>query len=439
MPWQRLVADVGGELVEDDETGLMVPAYRNVVFSTPRQSGKTTLVLGWECQRAIGWEHRGPQRIAYSAQTGNDARKKLIEDQKPILDRHKKPLGIRRFYEASGNEGIVWLNGSRLVLLANTEAAGHGKTVNLGIRDELFSDFDDRREQALRPSMVTIADAQTLSCSTMGTDESIPWNALVERGRLAVQASKRTGTAYFEWSADPDDDLDDPATWWSFMPALGYTITESTIAADRDELADKPSEFRRAYGNLKTAADERILPAANWAQVCSDTAAPVSPLTMSLDVNPERSAGAIVAASPGVAELIDHRPGIGWLVPWAVERDERLGRPTWVVDSTGPAASLIAEMEKAHLSVHPAAANEVIKACGQFFDGVMEGTFALRRHRALDEAAAAVAKRQVGDAFAWVRRSATRDICPVMAATLALWGTGLEQESVYESRGLLTL
>jgi phage terminase large subunit-like protein len=40
MPWQRLVADVAMEV--DPATGLL--AYREVDLTTPRQSGKTTLV-----------------------------------------------------------------------------------------------------------------------------------------------------------------------------------------------------------------------------------------------------------------------------------------------------------------------------------------------------------------------------------------------------------
>ena len=47
MPWQQLVADVGTELVED-ESGRLVPAWREVVVTVPRQSGKTTLVLGFD-------------------------------------------------------------------------------------------------------------------------------------------------------------------------------------------------------------------------------------------------------------------------------------------------------------------------------------------------------------------------------------------------------
>jgi len=66
MPWQQLVADVGLEYEIVD--GIVVPFYREVVVTVPRQNGKTTLVLVFEVQRAVGWNE--PQRIAYTAQTG---------------------------------------------------------------------------------------------------------------------------------------------------------------------------------------------------------------------------------------------------------------------------------------------------------------------------------------------------------------------------------
>lgn len=426
MPWQRMVADIGGELIEDPDTGLLIPAYRDVVFSTPRQSGKTTEVLAWECQRAIGWEHFGPQRISYSAQTGGDARKKLVNDQMPILKRHMRALNIRRTYEANGSEGVVWGNGSRLTLLYNTEAAGHGQTIDLGIKDELFADHDDRRDQALVPAMATKSAGQVVSCSTMGTEDSIPWNQLVEAGRLAVDAGRTTGIAYFEWSAADDVDLDDPREWWGFMPALGYTITEAVVSNAHDKLTT--GEFVRAFGNRKTKADDRVIPETAWNAICLPTVAPVGDLTFSLDVNPERSAGAIVAASPGVAELVDFRLTTGWLVSRASELSAKYDRPLWVVDSTGPAASLIPDMVRSGLNVHPATPRELIEACGQFYDDVIERRLSLRTHQRFDEAAAGAAKRSVGDSWAWTRKNAAADISPLVAATLALWGAGQPAE-----------
>lgn len=434
MPWQRLVADVGGEL--DPVTGL--PAYREVIVTVPRQSGKTTLILGWELQRALGWDQ--PQRIVYSAQSGNDARKKLIEDQVPLLERRRRQLGILRILRGMGNEAIEFANGSRIGLLASTADSGHGKTLDLGVKDELFADYDDRRDQAMVPAMATRAAAQMLTASTMGTDESVPLNRSVERGRLAVDSGQNTGIAYFEWSAHEDDDPDDPAVWWSCMPALGHTITPEVVAHARSTLPD--GEFRRAFLNLRTKADERMIPQKAWAQVCDENASPTGSLTFAIDINPERSAGSIVSASPGsppVAELVEYEHGTGWIVQRAVELTRKWTPASpWVVDATGPAASLIPELEREGLKVRPVSARELIAACGQFYDGVIEDHFRLRQHPRLDAAAAGAAKRQVGDAWAWTRRNAATDIAPLVAATLALWAVSQSDTSVYESRGMVT-
>jgi hypothetical protein len=428
-----MVADVGGELTEEG-----LPAYREVVVTIPRQSGKTTLLLGWQVQRALGWE--GPQRIVYSAQSGTDARKKLLDDQVPILEPRRKAFGIRRIVRANGNEGVSFANGSKIVLLASTADSGHGKTVDLAVKDELFADHDDRRDQILVPAMVTRPAAQILTSSTMGTEESIPLNRKIEQGRLAVGADTRSGIAYFEWSADPAADPDDPATWWSCMPALGHTVTEEVIRHARMSMTD--GEFRRAFLNQLTKSDERVLPAKAWEAVVSPSAAPSGQLVFSVDVNPERTAASIVAASGGdvpVAELVEFRAGTGWVVGRAAELSDRHGG-TWVVDGSGPAGSLINELEAAGLRVHPVTARELIEACAGLYDRVVEGRVRFRKHPRLDEAAAGAAKRSVGDAWAWTRKSASADICPLVAATLAVWGVSRSGgASAYEERELVVL
>ncbi|MCA1572431.1 MAG: terminase large subunit, partial [Chloroflexi bacterium] len=317
----------------DPATGL--PAYRDVVVTVPRQSGKTTLVLAWELQRALGWG--SPQRIVYSAQTAKDAREKLLDDQVPILEPRRKEFGIRQIRRANGAEEVVFVSGSRIKLLTSSEDSGHGKTVDMAVLDELFADDDDRREQALIPAMATRAAGQVLTTSTMGTDASMPLNRAVDRGRIAVNEGRRSGVAYFEWSAAADDDPDDPDVWWQCMPALGHTINEEVVRQAREKLP--PGEFRRAFLNQQTKADERIISGHAWKQVCDERAAPQAPLTFAVDVNPERSAAAIVAAAQGpVAELVDYRPGTGWLVGRVVELNGR-HNPSGVMRGRGPATT----------------------------------------------------------------------------------------------------
>ena len=129
----------------------------------------------------------------------------------------------------------------------------------------------------------------------------------------------------------------------------------------------------------------------------------------------------------------------GWLVDRAKELTEKWSASRWAVDATGPAASLIEEMEQAGLVVHRASAKELAVASGQFYDGVVNRRLRIRRHAQLDEAVAGAVKRPRGDAWAWARKSAAADVCPLVAMTLALWAAGQERVSVYEDRGLLSL
>ena len=63
LPWQRLVADVAGELLPDGR-----PAYRTVVVVVPRQAGKTTLTNAVMTHRALRWG--GPQTLSIRRRTG---------------------------------------------------------------------------------------------------------------------------------------------------------------------------------------------------------------------------------------------------------------------------------------------------------------------------------------------------------------------------------
>lgn len=165
MPWQAQVADVALEVRSDG-----LPAYREVVLTVPRQCGKSTLLLAVMLHRALVYGKN--QRIAYTAQTGWDARKKLIDDWAPQIESSPFKPVVKRVYRGAGMEAVIFQNGSRVEAMASTQTAGHGRTLNAGFIDEAFADVDDRREQAMVPAMATKADAQLWIVSTAGTDES---------------------------------------------------------------------------------------------------------------------------------------------------------------------------------------------------------------------------------------------------------------------------
>jgi hypothetical protein len=413
MVWQRTVLDIGLELLDDG-----TPAYREVIVTCPRQVGKTVLTLSWELHRCIMWGG-GPQSVAYTAQTGHDAREKLLQDQLPLLEAKDAPIreAIERIHRASGSEGVTFANGSRLFILNSGEDAGHGKVCSLAIIDEAFADFDDRREQSLLPAMITKKDAQIVVISTAGTDRSAYLKRKIDLGRSAIANGENEGVAYFEWSADPDADPADPKTWASCIPSLGVTIDERSLRHSQKTMP--PAQFARAFLNQWTASDERVIPAGLWNAACDENVAPEGKLAIGLDVNPERTSASIaIADADGRVELVDQAPGVGWVVERVVELAKE-----WDVDvsldSYGPAGSLAAEIEGHGVKVTAYTTRQMTSACGKFYDAVADGKIKIRRHPALDLASAAARKRQIGDSWTWGRKDSAEDVSPLLAVTIA--------------------
>lgn len=411
MPHQQLIADVGGELLPGD-----IPAFREVIFTLMRQQGKTTLFLAFSVERCT--LRGGPQRVAYTAQTGSDARKKLLDDQVPILQASPLNKAVQRITRANDAVGIGFTNGSRIDVLASSASAGHGKILDLGELDEAFDDVDDRREQAMLPAMITRPGAQLLIGSTMGTDQSVYLNRKVDAGRAAALEGRTSGIAYFEWSIPEDEDIDDPAVWWRHIPALGYTITEPAIAHARATMSD--GEFRRAFGNQRTKSAERVIPDATWRAVCSPDVAPVGPLTFAVEVSPDRDWSAIAAAGKGsdgrmVVELIDYRPGVGWIA----DRCAQLvadHHGAVVLEARSPAAAVGVVATEISTA-------DAVKAAGAFYDAVADGRIVVRSDSRIDSALASAARQPVGESWRFGRKSTT-DVSPLIAVLLAAWAAG---------------
>ena len=413
MPWQQLVADVGLELLP---SGL--PAYRTVIVTVPRQMGKTTLILALALHRAIFWPGRR-QRIYYSAQTGQDGRQKVIDDWVPILEGSSLMAAVRQVRKGTDQVSIIFRNGSRIDVMASSEHSGHGKTVHLALIDEAFSDVDDRREQAMIPAMKTITDAQEWITSTAGHEGSVFLNRQVDLGRAAVADALDTGIAYFEWSADPEAPIDNPATWYSCMPALGHTITEAVIRYDLAKLPE--GEFRRADLNLRTISQERIIPVEVWRAVCDEHLVLDGSISLGVEASPDRSSASIVAVdSMRRAEVIDYREGVTWLLERLPELATRY-KAKVAIDAKGPAGSLIPELATAGVRVEQYGNDAVAGATARLYDAIADRQVKVRSIAGdpLDRAVAGARKRISGERWYWSRTSPTVDVSPLVALTLA--------------------
>ncbi len=451
MPWQRLVADVGCEI--DPATGL--PAYREVRVTVPRQSGKTTLFLSWQVNRCVSKRWRHPQRSVFTAQTGKDARDKWIDELFPLIrnSRIKALVSTKgkrlEINEGMGNESIRFKTGSLIRLLSTSTTSGHSKTLHQAVMDEVWHDTDDRREQGLRPAMITMPDAQLLVCSTAGTEASVILNRKVETGRAAVAADVGAGVAYFEWSAPDDWDPFDDDSFYTFHPALcpdppcrcappgerwRHTITIKAIRDERDEM--KLAEFCRAYGNRKPTSGVNtwlVISEAAWTAAHDPDSQLAGRPAIGVVVPPDRSVTAIGLAGArvgggrhvevaGDGRVLDYRPGTRWAIPRLLELDKH--QPSvLVIDDK----ALADEAEAAGLVVHRASVGDVVTGCGLLYDGVAGEDVDGRdvKHIGqpdLTDAIKGAVKRDVGGSWAWARRDLAVDTTTAAAVSLALFG-----------------
>lgn len=434
MPWQQHVLDVALEV--DPDTGL--PAYREVVLTVPRQSGKTTTLLCLMVHRSLGFGR--PQRITYTAQTRLAAREKWQYEHVPLLE--KSPLGgMFRPVLQRGEERLVWNNGSIYGIESTTETAGHGNTLDLGIIDEAFSRADAAGEQAMRPAMITRADAQLYVVSTAGKSKeksAYLWGK-IQSGRARLDAMVDSTVAYFEWSAPRDADPMDPAVWRECMPALGHTITEASIAGELESM--DLNEFRRAYLNqwLDDIPDERDEIQVHWDGCADPTSAPTGRPVYAVDIPPGSGSATVTAAllrPDGLPhlEVVASDRGVDWVLPRCVELLAHKPHG-WVIDPASPVGAL--EWEKAGFSFRASSAKEpsgpkdvtllVGRDMGQACEAFVTKVSASRvRHLGDPVFATALAgacKRSVGDGlWAWSRKRSDVDISPLVGATEALWG-----------------
>lgn len=450
-PWQRYVADIGLEV--DPATDQLV--YRGVDITVPRQQGKTTLTLSVSVWRANAWKQ---QRILYGAQTGVAAREKWEDEHTPILEAARAFRGKFRVRKANGREAFVWLKtGSIHGLTTNKEMSSHGKTLDLAMLDEYFAQTDFRLDQATGPAMVTRKNAQKWRLSTAGTSRSVPYNAMRARGRAAVEAGRHSKIAFFDWCALPGMPRDDPATWRSCMPMLcpapvrgvcrcspdwRHTITEDAVYAELEAMAADLAEFDRAYLNIsrdegEVDQDPNVPTLQEWEMLADPDSVGGDLVAIGVDITPKRSHAAIVAAGytpAGLPRLVvlEYGEGTGWVLESIKRWHAKLRPVAWALDEKSPAATLVLPMDRAgiprmnerepvrgHLWIPTVP--QLGAASGEFTDLVRQGQVVHLGQAEMAIAIDGAKTRPLGDGlWTWARRVATADICPLVAATLAL-------------------
>ncbi|WP_455360012.1 terminase [Streptomyces sp. SYSU K21746] len=438
-PWQQFVLDQG---MREDAAGNW--AAFEVAVNVPRQNGKGAII---EARELWGLFLGGERLILHSAhefKTAKQAFKRIERLIRGCPDLHKR---VKAYRYTVGEEAIELHSGQTLRFIARSGSSGRGFTGDCNMLDEDMILGDDAMS-ALMPTMAAVANPQIWYLGSAGIGSPSVHLARLRRRALAAQESgdPDPSLAYFEWSISAHanecgpgctdhDDIDATESVLKANPAVGYRLTlEKT---ERERLSMGPDGYARerlGVGNYPSDAADTwsVIGEDAWRALADGTSSMANPVAFAIDTTPERSHTAICAAGANGSavhvEVVDHRPGTGWVVERVVELVEKWKPCAVVVDAGGPAGSLVAPLRKAlkdkgqeELLLEPKV-REVGQACGQFYDAVTSQSLVHLDQAPLATALAGADKRPLGDAWAWARRGVSVDISPVVASTLAVWG-----------------
>jgi hypothetical protein len=448
-PWQEFVLD---KSLGEQASGKW--AAFEVGLVAPRQNGKNSFL---EARELAGLFLLGERLIIHSAHqfdTSVEQFRRLLEliEDTPEFDRR-----IHKISRAHGAEGITLRKDrrtgvqQRITFRTRTRGGGRGFSCDCLILDEAMI-LPEATVGALLPTLSARPNPQVLYTGS-AVDQEIHEDGVV-LARVRERGLKEDPSlAYFDFSVDADNPLEvskatatDPEAWAQANPGLGIRITTEHIAREQRSMDPRTFAVERLgvgdWPRTDGLAGVAIMPEA-WAALVDVGSKALDPVVFAFDVTPDRSSGSIGASgwrSDGGfhVEVVEHRRHTGWMVDRIVELVEK-HRPVGVIcDATGPAASLLPDLNKAMKAqdgrrdllwgLHEkeltlVSAREHAQACGVIYDAVDQRTLHHLGSPELNSAVAGAVKRVLGDAWAWSRKDSSIDISPLVAVTLALWGS----------------
>lgn len=404
----------------------------------PRQNGKGGII---EARKLGGLFLFGEKLIVYSAHQFKTAQEHFLRIKELITNSDDLRRRVKRIREANGEEGVELLDGRRLLYVARSGRSGRGFTGDVNLLDEA-QDLKATHIAAMMPTMSAKSVSGNPQMMYYGTppdtDENPDpyWPNVRKRG---IAGASRL--CWHEYSPGEDGTYDpgDREVWRATNPALGIRISEEFVET---EFAAMPlAKFRRerlGAWDRDPAEGWLVIPKRAWDDACDVVSQALDPLAMCFDANPQRTWSWIAAAGARAdgllhAEVIARLPGIAGLVDQVAALNEKWHPSVWVADASGPAGSVIDEVEqRLGVEVRRLSRPDLGRACGRLFDAIAgeePGDRVLRWTGdpecadALTAAVKGAVKRDLGDGlWAWHRMSSDVDISPLVALTGAVDG-----------------
>nr|MDT0660849.1 hypothetical protein [Micromonospora sp. DSM 115978] len=433
----------------------------------PRQNGKGAIL---EARALCGFLLLGEELIMWSAHEYKTAMeafrrvKALIKALGAEINENLYDIDgiLVKVINTNGEESFERLDtGARIKFVARSKGSGRGFSADCNIIDEAFA-YSAAHQAALlftlsaRPNpqvIYTSSPPLTGESGEIMFDLRLRGDPTAPRGEDDPPWEQEPSLSYRDWGHAgvmemlDGVDLDDLAAWAAANPGLGIRLTHEQTGRERRAMRGMPGDFARERLGIwprraGVGARWQVISENAWLARLDRTVRMLDPVVLAVDVIPgDRTWAAIAAAGPGdgggrVVDVIDHRPGTGWVIA-RLQELARKHRPMAIIvsdralrDAAEEAdAQAAARGDDLRLNVLLAGAGDMAGSSARFYDGVAGRDEAARDiwhlgQGSLTAAVAGATKRTIGDGWGWNRRDLATDICPLVAVSLAIWALG---------------
>jgi hypothetical protein len=400
-----------------------------------RQNGKGGVYEGRELAGLFLLGERQLVHCAHEQKTSDKAldRMEAIIEGCPDLSRR-----VKKITRTNTHEGVYLKNGQELRYTTRTSGGLRGWSCDFLGLDEAM-DIKETAHTSVFPTMAARPNPQIFYAGSAVNQQTMNDGVVFARLRERGIRGGDQRLAYFGWSAPfehPDqitpEIARDPHHWAAANPAYGIRISQDYIEKEQGAMSARGFAVERlGVGDWPdtSEAGDMVIALETWRSLIDNKSGALDPVCFAVDVRPDRSSSAIAAAGKRKdgnrhIEIVDQRPGTGWVVDRLAELTAKHKHSGVVLDPAGPAASLLSDLnDRLDFEVTEVTAHENAQACGKLFDACEQATVRHLGTPELDAALRGARKRSLGDAWAWSRKTSTVDISPLVAATLALWGS----------------
>lgn len=415
-PWQsNVLKDWMGRTDED------IWSAPTCGLSVPRQNGKTLDTSGRIASGMILYS----EWVIYTAHLQKTATETFME-LKGLFESRGLRKYIKEIKSALGREQIILNNGGRVVFVARTRNGGRGLHGDCLVFDEA-QELTSEQQASFLPAISASRCPQTIYLGTPPDENCV--GTVFRKIRERALNGDSTSTAWTEYSVSEIGDVTDRTRWAACNPALGRRMTETTIAAECEQMdPDTFARERLGWWSPINNDQDYAISREKWMACASDQVKPEGKTAYGIKFSADGSAVALCGAvcpddGPARISLIELKTtdrGIQWLADWLNQR--YLVAACVVIDGRNGVDFLIEKIAKTWRfknSIIRPSGKDVIAAASQLVQEINEQTVTwYKPQEILKESATTSVKRPIAGGWGF----GGDDSAPIEAAALALWG-----------------